>query len=428
MARGRERSRSTQKRVKKPSRHTSLSSGDDDQADSSADELEDIRQHMGVRRSSNSRRRSPSRDVSRARSRVRKNIVCSICAKPVEARDQYRACFAHKACYLSKRCVDNMLSADVDLKKTFDILKRRDPDKYLMVIDSLKATPYSRDKNQRANVKEYIVEFSKTTSVSRKRGFVLLTEAQYVMWVARHEGTSRKTAKKQWQRLLDGGTHSEIDADGQTVMAIRKPTEIEHEDKVSHTVRSLNPGNANGQDEKEFTDGCRLALGGLMKPKKPSLALDDVALFTSSGTPRATRAVSKNTSDDDEDVLGDDDDEDALGDNDEALEVSQSDESEEATPPPKTRKAIGLPPSSGTPRGSHRGSATPRPVSKRISSKRPSPCMNDDSSSVGARLRNAEEKTSDFWKLKRNFKDIVKTKLESFKVRSNIRRVPLLYV
>jgi hypothetical protein len=402
MPQGRQRSRHRRRREERSRRQSSSRSKSrrSDRSKSTA-----IRGRVPARAES----RAESKKKSRRRSAtLPADVICSFCHKSVSVEERYRKCLAHKKCYCAKRCLDTMASSSQELKSQMDVLRKRDPEKFGVMLQALRSDDYNRSGGQREKAKHFVIEFSRSTAISRKSGYLLLTLNQYTVFMEHTEGMSKRQAKRSWQLALDkSNAYTEEDEDGELVLAVKKPTEINLEDKIEEKRRRSTEGDPDGDDANALQDGIRLALKSGQNNIGKLKVLKDSGLFSRKSQARLEP---------DDDASSEEDG--AASDTSGSEDASMGDPVV-ATPPATKRRPEPLGSSTSfqlSPRPSRRaasvtsvnsiGSNSAKRAKNGTADASPSRKANDDSGDAVTLL----------WKKKRSFKLVINTKIDTFKV------------
>ena len=205
--------------------------------------------------------------------------ICDLCDDTIDHEDlslwfEFGMKKLHNTCYGGLRCLKRMSnepSKKVKMKASIDECRVTNLEKFKGIGMSLVTdTPKSRTAFQRTEVVNFVELMVSENSVAKKKKVMLLNKLQHIAWHMRL-GMPREEAKKKWKADKDDSDIYKEEEDGKLVIAVRKPTTITHEDKLSKqrqaTVRSaaLDPTEARGKvlkANKGPSDSMFTALGG----------------------------------------------------------------------------------------------------------------------------------------------------------------------
>ena len=182
---------------------------------------------------------------------------CIDCIQPIlPSQPRCNKRKAHKACSLAVRAAVHALRNRPTLLKKFKKLKIDDPRAYAKgILKMVKKSPGvgASDRSRRgtmpaAELVKCIEEVVRIKSMTRDTGAQLLCRRVWCSKQMKRRGWSKEKAKKMWIKGLK--TEYTEQEDGQTVMSLKKPTELNAKDGIE--IRKVKKGPITSATLKEF--------------------------------------------------------------------------------------------------------------------------------------------------------------------------------
>ena len=181
--------------------------------------------------------------------------MCGEFGQPLLAHEaRYRNMAVHKSCYSGKRSLVHALRQRSMDPKQLKHVQRTKPEKYCELMSKMKPAAGGNKPREVTALNEgrgMVESFTTTGKRKREKGWWLLNKADYVADQITRYRKARPLAKKAWHAALRNPDVKQEIEDGETVVYVKKPTEVRSRKPSRTLLRERSRG---------ALDRCRLFL------------------------------------------------------------------------------------------------------------------------------------------------------------------------